>query len=85
MDWIEKIRNKPERQRRIILWVSSTVLTLIFVLAWWILPRGGNTPAPDNQAASLATPPFEQLKSATGKALENIGNQYSSLKKTLGF
>lgn len=86
MDWILKIRNKPEKQRRIILWVSTTLLTVIFILAWWILPRGNNVlPADDTQTASLANPPFEELKTVAGKAYENITGQYSFIKKKLGF
>ncbi len=85
MDWLEKIRSKPERQRRIILWVSTTVLTVIFILAWWVLPRGNQTEVIDTQTASLANPPFEQLKQVSGKALESISGQYSFIKKQLGF
>ncbi|MDD4989484.1 MAG: hypothetical protein PHV42_03605 [Candidatus Pacebacteria bacterium] len=85
MDWLEKIRNKPERQRRIILWVSTTLLTIIFILAWWILPRGSENKSPNTETASLSNPPFEQLKTVTTKAFENIGNQYSVIKKQLGF
>ncbi len=85
MDLLEKIRNKSERQRRIILWVSTTVLTVIFILAWWILPRGNQTELPDTEMASLANPPFEQLKQVSEKALEGISNQYSFIKNQLGF
>ncbi len=85
MDWIEKLRTKPERQRRIILWISTTVLTIIFILAWWVLPNGDKKKPVDSQTASLGNPPLEQLKSATSKAFENIGNQFSAAKKQLGF
>ncbi len=85
MDFLEKIRNKPERQRRIILWTSTIVLTCILILAWWILPGGSHTQQPDTQTASLGNPPFAQLKEVTSKAFENMFAQYAGIKKQLGF
>jgi len=35
MNFIEKLRKKPERQRKIILWVVMVVITLSFA-TWWV-------------------------------------------------
>src|SRR5437868_13846362 len=75
-NFIRRLQNKPERARRRILLLSSSILTLI-IAAFWLasFSRFSNTSGEQAVATGTGKSPITALK-------ENLSNAYSGFSET---
>jgi len=76
MKFLEKIRNLPERTRKIILWVALIVLALI-MLIWWV----GRIPERlDNLQVNLPKITIPQISNLPDEEIQKIKDSLNNIE-----
>ncbi len=73
MTLLEKIKQKPDHQKRVISVVTAGALTILIVGLWFSLGRKDSSAAPEQAEATLSSiSPLQVIKDEFSKAIDNF-------------
>ncbi len=69
MNFLKKIQQKPERERKLILWITITIIGVILLYLWWILFK-------KETRKMLNSDTFEKINSSS----KDLKDEYQKIK-----
>jgi methyl-accepting chemotaxis protein len=83
MSILEKIKSRPDNQKKIFSLVTAVILTLIIVGLWFSLTSDSDKVAEKNAPSKLSSiSPMQVIKDEFSKAFSNFNENMSDLKST---
>ncbi len=76
--FLQKIRGKSEKTKKVIIWGTSSAITLVIFIFWILSFQYQKTDMVET--AAVGSSPWQQVKESTMKMYDNVKGQIGKLK-----